>query len=572
MTRHRWLLVAGLLALVLAVAVVVALRTGVAASTAEVVWRIRAPRVAMALLVGAGLALAGVLMQGSLGNPLADPGLVGVSAGAALGAVIAVTVGASFNTVLTAAISCVGAAIATAIVVAVSMRERRPEVVTLLLAGVAVTAFAIAALALMASMSTNAAVRSITFWSSGSLALSTWSGVVAVAPFVVVGVVLAGTVASSLDVMSLGDRAAMATGVNVARVRYLSLTAVVLLVAAGVAVVGVIAFVGLLVPHAVRMMAGPRHAPATRPECAGRCAVHRRRGHAGAGGRQPAGDPHRCHHRGRRGARVLPPHPTHARTAGRLGMSAVLELRAASRVSGDRVRLHPTSLLIESGTVTGVIGRNGSGKSTMLQLMSSELAPSHGTVLIDGDDATGLSLVERARRRAILGQETTIAFPFTAREVVAWGRTPWRGTEQASDDDAVVADAIAAQGLADLADRPVTELSGGERKRVHLARVVAQRSPLLLLDEADSDLDLVGRRVLDDLVAAHARSGRTAIVVSHDVNRLARVCDRFIVMRGGHVHAEGTAVEVLTAPTLSAAFDAPVMVDGSGDALRVHLP
>lgn len=261
MTRHRWLLVAALLCLALVVAVIVALRTGVAASTNEIIWNIRAPRVVMALLVGGGLGLAGVLMQGSLGNPLADPGLVGVSAGAALGAVIAVSIGASFNTVLTAAIACIGAGLATAIIVAVSMRDRRPEVVTLLLAGVAVTAFAIAALALMASMSTNAAVRSITFWSSGSLSLSTWSGVMSVAPFVVIGIVLAGTVARPLDVMSLGDRAAMATGVNVARVRYISLIAVVLLVGAGVAVVGVIAFVGLLVPHAVRMMAGPRHAP-----------------------------------------------------------------------------------------------------------------------------------------------------------------------------------------------------------------------------------------------------------------------------------------------------------------------
>ncbi len=261
MSKHRWLLVTAVLTLALVISVIVALRTGVAASTNEIIWNIRAPRVAMALLVGGGLGLAGVLMQGSLGNPLADPGLVGVSAGAALGAVIAVTVGASFNTVLTAAVACVGAGIATAIIVAVSMRDRRPEVVTLLLAGVAVTAFAIAALALMASMSTNAAVRSITFWSSGSLSLSTWSGVVSVAPFVLVGIVLAGTVARPLDVMSLGDRAAMATGVNVTRIRYLSLIAVVLLVAAGVAVVGVIAFVGLLVPHAVRMMAGPRHAP-----------------------------------------------------------------------------------------------------------------------------------------------------------------------------------------------------------------------------------------------------------------------------------------------------------------------
>ncbi len=253
-------------------------------------------------------------------------------------------------------------------------------------------------------------------------------------------------------------------------------------------------------------------------------------------------------------------------------MTAVLELREASRVSGSRVRLHPTSLVVESGTVTGIIGRNGSGKSTMVELMSSELAPSHGSVLMNGDDASGLTLIERARRRAIVSQETTLAFPFSVREVVSWGRTPWRGTEHASHDEAIVASAISAQGLDELADRTVTELSGGERKRVHLARVVAQQSPLLLLDEADSDLDLVGRRVLDDLVVTHARSGRTAIIVSHDVNRLLRVCDRFIVMRGGRIHAEGSPADVLTAATLTEAFDATVVVDGSGGDMTVHLP
>mgnify|MGYP000954813158 FL=1 len=260
MSARRWLIATALL-LVLLAAVAIALRVGIAEPTAEIVWSIRAPRVVMALLVGSGLAIAGALMQGSLGNPLADPGLVGVSAGAALGAMAAVAVGASFNTVLTAAIACIGAAIATVVVVSVSMRDRRPEVVTLLLAGVAVTAFAIAAIAVVSALSTSAAMRSITFWSSGSLALSTWDGVVSVAPFVAVGVILAATVAGPLDVMSLGDRAALATGVDVTRVRYRSLAAVILLVAAGVAVVGVIAFVGLLVPHAVRMVVGPRHGP-----------------------------------------------------------------------------------------------------------------------------------------------------------------------------------------------------------------------------------------------------------------------------------------------------------------------
>lgn len=253
-------------------------------------------------------------------------------------------------------------------------------------------------------------------------------------------------------------------------------------------------------------------------------------------------------------------------------MTGVLELRDASRRDGDHVRLHPTSTSVERGTVTGVVGRNGSGKSTMIALMSSELAPTHGMVLMDGIDAASMSLVDRAQRRAVLSQDTMIAFPFTVHEVVSWGRRPWRGTERARADEDVIARAIAAQGLTELTERPVTELSGGERKRVHLARVIAQECPVLMLDEADSDLDLVGRRVLDGLVAAHASGGGTAIIVSHDVNRLGRICDRFIVMRAGRIHAEGSADDVLTEEVLTAAFDARVLVDGAGKDRVVHLP
>ena len=233
--RARWALLALLLAVLLVALCVVAIEVGVAQTTTEIIWSIRAPRVAMALVVGSGLALAGVLMQGSLGNPLADPGIVGVSAGAAFGAVVAVGLGAAFNTPMTSVAACLGAAAATAVVVAVSLHDRRPEVVTLLLAGVAVTAFCGAVLAMIVSMSASAAVRSITFWSSGSLALSTWGAVWAVAPFVVAGAAVAMTTARSLDVLSLGDRAASSAGVDVAAVRYRALAAVVLLVAAGVA-------------------------------------------------------------------------------------------------------------------------------------------------------------------------------------------------------------------------------------------------------------------------------------------------------------------------------------------------
>ena len=181
MNRRVVWLTLGLAALC-AIAALVALRLGAAEGTAQIVWEIRAPRVVMALLIGAGLGLAGALMQGSLGNPLADPALVGISAGAALAAVAGAALGLTFGSLAVGLVATVGAAIAAAVVVAASQNDGRPEVVTLLLAGVAVTAFAGALLAVLVTLTPAASGRSLTFWSSGSLALSTWNAVVAVAP------------------------------------------------------------------------------------------------------------------------------------------------------------------------------------------------------------------------------------------------------------------------------------------------------------------------------------------------------------------------------------------------------
>lgn len=258
MTRRTVWLAVGLCVVAVAVALA-ALRLGAAEGTAQIVWEIRAPRVVLALLVGGALGAAGALMQGSLGNPLADPALVGISAGAALATVAAAGVGIAFSSLGAGVAATVGAAAAAVIVILASQHDGRPEVVTLLLAGVAVTAFAGALLAMLVTMTPVATGRSLTFWSSGSLALATWGAVTSVAPFVVVGGVVAAFIARSLDVFALGDRGAAAAGIDVRRVRMAAIAAVVLLVGAGVGTVGVIAFVGLLVPHAFRAIIGPRH-------------------------------------------------------------------------------------------------------------------------------------------------------------------------------------------------------------------------------------------------------------------------------------------------------------------------
>lgn len=229
--------------------------------TAEsVLWQVRFPRVALAVVVGGALGCAGAAMQGTFANPLAEPGIVGVSSGAALGAVGAIVVGfAALGTWSLSLAAFVGGLVTVVVVYLASRSGGRTEVVTLILTGVAVNALTGAVIGLLTYFSTDAQLRSITFWQLGSLAQATWPKVAAVAPLAVVGAVLATTQARSLDLLSLGERPARHLGVDVERLRVRMLVIVAVLTASAVAVAGVVLFVGLVVPHLVRMVAGPGH-------------------------------------------------------------------------------------------------------------------------------------------------------------------------------------------------------------------------------------------------------------------------------------------------------------------------
>lgn len=224
-------------------------------------------------------------------------------------------------------------------------------------------------------------------------------------------------------------------------------------------------------------------------------------------------------------------------------------------------RLGPVTVDIAAGAVTAIVGPNGSGKSTLLALLAGDLMPQQGRVEIGGTDLQSAGARSRARLRALLSQERVVEFGFTVRDVVSWGRIPWRGTPRSTDDDAVVDRLLEQFELAPLAGRAVRSLSGGERTRVHLARVLAQEAPLLLLDEADADLDLVGRHRLDAAMRSHADSGGSVVVVSHDVARIRRVCDEALLLDRGHVAAAGAAGSVITPERLQAVFGIPVSFD-----------
>jgi iron complex transport system ATP-binding protein len=233
---------------------------------------------------------------------------------------------------------------------------------------------------------------------------------------------------------------------------------------------------------------------------------------------------------------------------------AALRIANVSVRSGERARLTEVSLDIAQGEVVGLIGPNGSGKSTLLGVISGELVPTSGDVVLAGTPIYGMDPLTRARTRAVLGQDNPSIFSFRVREVVSWGRHCWRGRQEAADDESIISESMSAFDVTGLADRVLTQLSGGERARVHLARVAAQRAPILLLDEADSHLDLVGRAHVDALVDSHRARGGTCIVISHDLPRLASVADRIVLLASGTVLASGTPAEVFTARWIARAY------------------
>ncbi|KRA25082.1 heme ABC transporter permease [Microbacterium sp. Root61] len=231
-------------------------------TAAGVVLGIRLPRIVLGLLVGAALSVSGVLMQAIFGNPLADAAVVGVSSGAALGAAASLTFSLTvFGLWTTPAFAFVGGLVAVLSVYFISRTGGRTEVVTLLLTGIAINAIAGAGLAFLTFLGTSATREQIVFWQLGSLNGALWQNIALVAPLVLVGLVVAILVARQLDLFALGERTARHLGVRVEPLRIGVIVTVALLVCAAVAFAGIIGFVGLVVPHLMRMAIGPAHRP-----------------------------------------------------------------------------------------------------------------------------------------------------------------------------------------------------------------------------------------------------------------------------------------------------------------------
>ncbi len=232
-----------------------------------ILFEIRAPRTVMGLLVGASLAVSGAIMQGLFRNPLADPGLIGVSSGAGLGAVTAMVIGGMLpvsilNTVggfLVPVAAFIGGWGCMLILYKIATRQGRTSVAVMLLAGLALSAFAAALSGLLIYFSNDSQLRNLTFWNLGSIAGAHWDTLKIVGPLMLVALLLAPLLATGLNRLALGEAAAMHLGVSVQRLKRASFLLVGVSVGVAVAVSGTIGFIGIIVPHLLRLVIGPNH-------------------------------------------------------------------------------------------------------------------------------------------------------------------------------------------------------------------------------------------------------------------------------------------------------------------------
>ena len=224
-----------------------------------------------------------------------------------------------------------------------------------------------------------------------------------------------------------------------------------------------------------------------------------------------------------------------------------------------RGQLQAVNLHVAAGEIVCVLGPNGAGKTTLVRVASGLLAPWSGEVRLLGEPLATRSRTDVARVLAVVEQMQDVAGSFTVRDVVAMGRAPHQGSwmRSSEQDERIIEDAIARCDLRELASRPARALSGGEQKRVAVARALVQEPKVLLLDEPGAFLDVRHQLDLYELLATEVKQrGMACLVVMHDLNIAAQFADRVVLMKDGRVVAAGGVADVMTWKTLKETFDA----------------
>ncbi len=249
--------------------------------------------------------------------------------------------------------------------------------------------------------------------------------------------------------------------------------------------------------------------------------------------------------------------PALARQAGHRLSAEAVTLRYDARTISTGL-----SVAIADGSFTVIVGPNACGKSTLLRALSRLLVPTSGQVILDGREIGERPAKEVARRLGLLPQSAIAPDGITVADLVARGRYPHQSflRQWSKTDEVAVADAMRATRVDELASRTVDELSGGQRQRVWIAMVLAQETPILLLDEPTTFLDIAHQIELLDLLAELNAQGRTVVAVLHDLNQACRYASHLVAMKDGAIVAEGDPAEIVTAELVEAVFGLPCIV------------
>ena len=227
-----------------------------------------------------------------------------------------------------------------------------------------------------------------------------------------------------------------------------------------------------------------------------------------------------------------------------------------------RDALDGVSLQAPRGSITAVVGPNGSGKSTLVRALLGRVPLSAGTIALDGADVSTLARADIARRVAVVTQREDTVFPIEVRQYVALGRMPHVGTwgRESADDRAAIERALVRAEVDQLATRSVHDLSGGEWQRARFARALAQDGEAFVADEPTTFLDVAHEMAVFEMLGGLARDDRAVLLVSHQLNLVARFADRLVLLNAGRVAAAGSVNEVMRAEILEHVYQWPVVV------------
>jgi len=254
-------------------------------------------------------------------------------------------------------------------------------------------------------------------------------------------------------------------------------------------------------------------------------------------------------------------------------VTPLAHLDSVGLVLDGRAIVKTVSMEVYPGEVLALVGPNGAGKSSILSLLAGDVHATSGTAFLGDKDVTKYRPDEASRLRSVLMQANQVSFPFSVWEIVEMGRAPWGRTPLIAQDDEAIEDALNLADVGHLSERLFNQLSGGERARVSLARVLAQRTPLALLDEPTAALDLKHQESVMRTIRDLADQGRGVVVVVHDLSVAAGYADRVAMVVDGRLEATGAPSEVIVADRVSRVYGVDVDIEQVGHPPRpVVLP